>query len=252
MVFGPHNKIDLGSRGQGKEVCVQEAKYSVVKQVVFNSKKFVFCKFARLRFLQSSVHHVLGKMDAMRAELDQMLKLKLGFYASVCHRDWQKSIVQKRRVIKIKTSFCTSLFGRFRDYLLWKNRALAAYARRFHNYLSCFGTDGSKRIRYPFHLSSKRSSRLARLTKRCVEPHGATLPQCLRLCTKFSIFGFSRVFDGDRRLFSRLYNFALSTIRLYNFRFKAKPDIKPQVVKKGKPRALKEKKVADRNLAEKT
>jgi len=217
-------------------VCVRERRFVVVRQIVYNAKKFVFCKFARKKFLQSNLAAIHARIDKMRIELDKILRVKLGFYGAICSKEMQNFVNEKKRSIKINQNFCVSIFTKFKEYLIWKNKTLADYTRRFYSYMRCFRTDGAQKLKYTFGVDNNRTRRLAKFATHCTDPEKAASKKCLKACSTFSLFRFSKFFDGDKRRFSRLYAFALKTIRMYNYRFKARGVKKPVPAK---PRALK-------------
>lgn len=219
VIYSKKNRVDLKSIDG--HVCTHETKFKMVKQVVFNPKKFVFCKYAKKAFKGLNVAKIFNKIDKVRQDLKAMLDLKKSFYSAVCDDTLQKFISERTQTIVFSNSFCSGLLSRFKDYLIWKNVVLTTYMQKIHNYLKCYSTDGSRSNQFPFPFISQRQVRIKKAVLACTGPKSSSQHQrCIRLCSSFSALKFSKIFDGDKRLFKGLYRYILSTIRLYGFRFR--------------------------------
>lgn len=238
------NLIDLGKADP--PFCTRESKFILVKQVVFKPKKFVFCKFARGRFIKSQAREVFSGLEKMRKEMASIIALKNVFFCAACDRTSHQMVLFKQKKMIFAKSFCFDLLTKYREYLVWKNSVLINYVKRLHNYAKCFEKDGGAKKKYPYRFFSERVLKTQRKILECTSIRDAKqVERCLGLCSRFSVFRFTRIFDGDLRFLKKIYFKTLSTVRMYNFRYRArgaaaKPAIKPPVAT---PRVLAERQV---------
>lgn len=212
MIRSADNEISL--KEVDKEICAQRTTYHMVRRLVFNKEKYDYCQIAISEYKKLDITGLQADIGRMRVELKKLIETKRGVYCAVCDVRQHKHITPKTQIITQSKASCLSLLANFKEYLLWKNDRMIEYITKLYDVMSCFSTDGSKEHQLPYQFFAPEVLEVQKTLRDCVTAGAkADMAKCMSLCQQNDLFKFSRVFEGDKKLFEQLFFHALNLFR---------------------------------------
>ena len=213
------NVIFIDDEKNKNQVCAVVTKTSLVKKIVFNKEKFRHCRKSLIDLMDVDIKEITGVIDEMKEEMKKMIELKKTAYCIVCDKNLSHFVKRKNKSVTFSHDFCGKLISRFSKYLEWKNVTLVNYQNKLFQYLQCYLTDG-KAEKFPYKFFGGDQIKNRNKVKDCLSASGNhQTSACENVCTKFNLFNYSEVFDGEKETIDRMYNNILNTIRIFGFRF---------------------------------
>ena len=207
-------------QGDQKKVCATVIKHSVIREAVFNKRKFAYCSNIVSEFKNQTIDSILEPLKTIKSQLDQILTMKRSFYCAACSKSSMKYINVAGTSIITSFKSCTDFFSSFRNYITWKTVTFENYLSKLFQYLRCFETDGDSKIALPYNYPWLENANLIDLASQCSNMKDETeAAACADLCSKIDPVNYSSFFEGDRVAINKIYNYILNVVRSYGIRY---------------------------------
>ena len=206
--------------GDNKKVCATVYKHNLVREAVFDEKRFRYCVQLAYDFRAESASKDLGSLDDIRDQMNQLMELKKSFYCSACHSKDSMNIVLSEGTVIISEEFCYDFITKFKPYLDWKYTKFHEFQSKIFQYLSCFGKPGNLTDTYPYESYDSLLPKNFTDWTRCSNVNSIqNISNCFSICSQIKLNTYSEIIDGDRKNLKRLYNYGVNVLRQYGLQF---------------------------------
>lgn len=206
--------------GDNKQVCATVYRHNLVREAIFNEKKFQYCLQITQNFQNRSLAATLGPVREIRAAIDKLLELKAAFYCSACSIRDSRNVDVVMNSIRISSKFCFDFVNKFKTYLDWRYTAFQGFQNSLFQYLSCFGRDANLTVNFPYEPFNNLIPENFTAWDACRNVSSINnISLCFPVCEAISLTSFSNLIEGDRRGLIRLYNYAITVLRQYGVQY---------------------------------
>lgn len=206
--------------GDNKRVCATVFKHDLVREAVFNKKKFSFCLQTDDNYRSKSAAAELGQIKYLKRQITKIVELKKAFYCAACSSKYSKSVNIEANTITFSQDFCWQFINNFRSYFEWRYQVFEKYQNIIYQFLSCYGRNANLTDSFPYaswggflpdNFTEWQTCSLV------TNPQNISL--CEPVCNKIMITNFSTWIEGDRRALQKLYSYALTVMRMYGIQY---------------------------------
>jgi hypothetical protein len=202
--------------GDNKKVCATVYKHNLVREAVFDERRFRYCTQLSLDFKESSASEALGDLEEIKDEMKKLRQLKKYFYCAACHSKDSTFISLTEGTINMSEQFCLDFVLKFKSYLDWKFTKLFEFQNKIFQFLSCFGKTGNLTDEYPYESFNDLIPKNFTDWTRCSKVTSVkNITDCSNLCSEIKIHTISKLIDGDRKSLKKLFNFGLNVLTQY-------------------------------------
>jgi hypothetical protein len=206
--------------GDNKRVCATVFKHNLVREAIFNNDKFRYCLRVDDNYRSSSAAQRLGPTNMFKKHIMKIVEAKKSFYCAACSSKLSKEIDVDKNTISLSNDFCFEFVKKFRGYLNWRYRVFEIYQNTIYQFLSCYGRNANLTDRFPYpswggflpnnFTEWRACSRVASVRN---------ISQCTNVCNQIKLTNFSAWIEGDRRALQKLYNYAMTVMRMYGIQY---------------------------------
>lgn len=210
-------------------ICANVNRYTVVKKLIFNPKKFAHCKKSLDKLLTTDIVDLKNKVEVMTKRIDSLLNIKKSLFCFVCDKTKTKYFNMQANTITYSDQFCFDLLTQFSDVLLWKNKEMVEYFNDLTQYLKCYESTG-KQLEFPYKFFGTAQVADMQVLAGCTGISSLQqVEKCKDLCSRFSLGAFSSFFDGDAVFVENMHTYVVKVLRSFGFVMKKKPKVQEQV-----------------------
>lgn len=228
----------------GKPACSVFQRHVMVREAVFNPKKFEFCQASLRDFLGRNISTVLQDLVSYQEQFAEILSLKRGLYCAACSKNMSQAIKFEQGNVELSNQFCLSFVTKYSRLFTWRSTTFSSYIRSMYQYLRCFGSGAKLNQTFPFEDRDQIIPQSIPGLESCLSVKSAAdIAKCTSFCGQFRVGTFASNLDGDSKQLRRLYNFIIDVLRVTGRRFGQMP------TSSSKGRQLEEEPEWVRNLA---
>ena len=217
--------------GDNKRVCATVYRHNLVREAIFNEKKFSYCLKINEAYKNTSAAARLGPLTDIKDQIQKLLDLKSTFLCSACSSKESLMIDVGSNQVQLDSKFCFAFVNEFRQYLNWRYTIFHDYQYQIFQYLSCFGRNANLTDEYPYPSFDNLLPENFTDWDACNSVTSIkNVSICFSICSKISLTSYSAWIEGDRVNLKRLYNYAITVMRQYGIQFgKYDPDREPPI-----------------------
>lgn len=202
--------------GDNKRVCATVFRHSLIREAIFNEAKFSYCMRIDEAYDSNSAAATLGPLQNLKTQVWKILELKSAFYCAACSSRASRNINMALNTITLSKEFCFNFILTHKDYLNWRFTIFYNYQNIIYQYLSCFGRNANLTDHIPYESND------GLLPDNFTDWEGCSrmtsiqnISLCTSVCKKITLTNWGAWIEGDRQNLRRLYNYALSVMRMY-------------------------------------
>ncbi len=200
-----------------QKICTTKSKHVLVNKIVFNPKKYNFCKNKLKEFRKNLKWEEIGQCSKVGEVLDEMLNLRKGLYCAACSSSMSKFMSVKENSVVFSNSFCTDLVRKFGSYLKWRSTVFISLLEQVYQIASCFDSNKKEGV-FPYpDLDGMIPPKIEKIDECLNAKTDAAVSACLPICSAFKLGGFSSKLEGDVSAVQRSDAYLIGVLRRYGF-----------------------------------
>lgn len=209
----------------GKQVCVVVKRHQLVREAVFNPRKFAFCQSAVGYFRTLNISSIVENLPAFQTQMAELTDLKKGLYCAACSKSNGRHVDLTSQTISFSNKFCLDIVQRYQALFRWRSQHFANYMNALYQNVKCFEPGAPLNTTYPYPDDGGIVPPPLPDLDACLKvSNPADIGPCLGFCNYFKVGKFSRVFDSDLQQLKNLYNMVINALRLGGKYFREMPN----------------------------
>ena len=173
-----------------------------------DQKKANFCKEAQddlkeIKF--DELHHKLTM--GFERSIASFKKIHMSFYCMLCDPKAHNEFNPKEKSVSFTASTCTKQLVDHREYVEALNMDLIDYLEKVQHYLDCAYYDKEYEFPFLFGRQTQRQKDAMDCYKNFDQEAADLTPGCKKLCQKFELTNFSKVFEGNHIFLIKAANY---------------------------------------------
>lgn len=208
----------------GKQVCVVVKRHQLIREAVFNPRKFAFCRSAVGYFQTLNISSVVQNLPTFQIQMAELTDLKKGLYCAACSKSNGRFVDLSSQSISFSNQFCLDIVKRYQALFRWRSQEFSNYMNTLYQHLKCFEPGAPLNMTYPYPDDGGIVPPPLPDLDACLKVTSpADIGPCLGFCSFFTVGSFSKVFDSDLQQLRNLYNFIINILRVSGRRFGQMP-----------------------------
>lgn len=206
--------------GDNKRVCARVVRHRLVREAVFNEKKFEYCLKVTEDYNNRSAVEELGSLNQVHDQISKILELKKAYYCIACSSRNSKRISISSNTIRMSDRFCFAFVNTYRDFLDWRYLAFQKYQNVIYQYASCFERDANLTLTYPYEIEGGIIARNFTEWQDCRTMMSIqNISLCYSVCSQVKLTNYAEWIEGDLGVLTKLHVYVLTLLREYGIQY---------------------------------